>query len=72
MPYLSVDRFEEDFAVCEDEQGNTLLLLREELPDGVGEGSLLFVCEDGTYILDKEETARRRARIADLQDELFR
>lgn len=72
MPYLSIDRFEEGFAVCEDEQGNTLLLLREELPDGAGEGSVLFECEDGTFLLDMEETERRRARIAALQDEIFR
>lgn len=71
MPYLSIDRFEEGFAVCEDEQGNTLLLLQQELPDGAGEGSVLRTCEDGTYVLDEAETARRRARIAALQDELF-
>lgn len=71
MPYLIVDRFEEEFAVCEDEQGYCRLLFRTQLPDGAGEGSVLCECEDGTYTLDAEETERRRARIAALQDELF-
>lgn len=69
--YLIIDRFDEEFAVCEDEQGYCRLLFRSQLPEGAGEGSVLRECEDGTYLLDKEETARRRARIVKLQDEVF-
>lgn len=72
MPYLIIDRFEEEFAVCEDEQGFRRLLLKELLPEGVGEGSVLYEGEDGSFFLDEEETVRRRSRFAELQEELFR
>ncbi len=57
--FFSVDRFEEDFAVLEDDGQNHLNVLRSRLPVGVCEGDILFLL-DGQYFFDKEETERRR------------
>lgn len=72
MPYLNIDRLEEGFAVCEDERGFQRLLLQEQLPEGAGEGSVLFEDEDGRLLLDEDETRRRRARLAKLQEDIFK
>ncbi len=57
--FFSVDRFEEDFAVLEDDGQKHSNVLRSKLPVGVGEGDILFLL-DGQYFFDKEETERRR------------
>lgn len=72
MSRLVIDRLEEEFAVCEDEQGFRRLLLKELLPEGAGEGSVLYEGENGSFLLDEEETVRRRSRFSELQEELFR
>ena len=70
MPYtLIVDRIEAGFAVCEGEGGTFTRISLSELPRGVREGDCLRPDGNG-YIIDKEETARRRAALKSLFDRL--
>ena len=70
MPYtLIVDRIEAGFAVCECEGGAFTRIPLSTLPPGVREGDCLRPDGDG-YIIDKEETARRRAALKLLFDRL--
>lgn len=59
---LVVDRFEEEYAVCENrETGEILKIERYKLPNDANEGSVLKY-ENGQYIIDKniqEEIAKR-------------
>lgn len=57
--YFSVDRFESDFAVIEDDDERTFNVLISKLPIGTSEGDVLFLL-DGQYLFDKEETQKRR------------
>ena len=66
----SVDRIEEDFAVCEDEDGNMKTFSLSDLPD-VKEGTL-FTIVDGVIEILAEETAGRRAELAQKQRNIFK
>jgi len=70
MQYIAIDRFEENLAVLEREDGSHFTLPRADLPQGAREGGILRVTESG-YALDPAEEARRRKRLLDLQNSLF-
>lgn len=57
---LIVDRIEQAFAACEDERREIHFLPLEQLPDGLKAGDCLRE-QDGVYVLDEEETTRRKA-----------
>ena len=71
MEYVSVDRFEGNFAVCEKEDRTFLNIEREKLPKDVREGSVLRIENSGKISLDLEEEKRRRDEIIKLQNKLF-
>lgn len=68
---LIIDRFEGEYAVCEDgEEGQFKKLPKVLLPGGVREGDCL-VSEDGVWKLDAAETLRRRKAAQELLDKLY-
>ncbi len=70
MRKFSVDRFEGDIAVLIDEQGASIEISREMLPDGCEEGEI--ICFDGKkYSLDIKSTEAARSEVRALLDELF-
>lgn len=69
---FSIDRFEGEFAVCEDrETGEFINIPKSELPKNSKEGSILKF-ENGKYYLDIKETKNEQAKIKDLVDNLFK
>ncbi|MCI8497040.1 MAG: DUF3006 domain-containing protein [Clostridiales bacterium] len=68
--FWSIDRFEGDYAVCEDENGHMHSIARKLLPETAEEGDVLRM-EGGTYAVDREETERRRQEVIRLQDSLW-
>lgn len=66
----SVDRIEEGFAVCEDENGKTVNVETGKLPEGVKEGDLVSIDGVETVIL-AEETEERRKKLAEKRRALF-
>ena len=72
MRYV-IDRIEEEFAVCENEETGEM----EEidvfyLPDGIEEGDILIYDEDiDEYYIDYEEKKIRRARIEDRMEDIW-
>ena len=72
MRYI-VDRIEEDFAVCENEETGEM----EEidaflLPDGLDEGDILIYDEElDEFYLDYEEKKLRKARIEDKMEDIW-
>lgn len=72
MRYV-IDRIEEDFAVCENEETGEM----EEidiyfLPDGIEEGDILVYDEDiDEYYIDYEEKKIRKARIEDRMEDIW-
>lgn len=68
---LIIDRIEGDTAVCETEEGKMVELPRSLLPPGAREGSVLLP-EGNDYRLDLAEEERRRDRIKNLQNRLWK
>jgi len=72
-----IDRFEGDFAVLLFDEGeNQLVVPRKSLPRRAKEGTWLKVDMEGTLVksavIDEEETARAKQRIAEKLEKLRR
>ncbi len=65
---LLIDRFEGNLAVCQSEDMKTVNLL--EYPENAKEGDCLMLFE-GKYIVDEEETKKRKAEAEELMMSLF-
>lgn len=68
---LIVDRFEENFAVCIDENNHVVNICINKLPDNAKEGSTILKKNDKYYI-DQEDTDNRKERIEKLMDDLWK
>lgn len=66
----SVERIEENVALCEDDLGKTVKLRLDELPKGTREGDIIVRTENG-YTIDSDETSVRRKKMAEMQKKLF-
>ena len=72
MPkYLTIDRFEGKYAICEDAEQKYFAIETSELPAGAAEGSVLLISDDGILSLEAEETDRRRKEMAEKQRKIF-
>ena len=70
---LSTDRIEENFAVCQDlYTENIINIPLKLLPKNIKEGDILSTKTDGSFFVDKEETNKRRKKIIDLQNKIFK
>ena len=69
---LIIDRFEGEYAVCEENaEGKFRRIPKVLLPTGVREGDCLIPAPDGEYRIDAAETLRRRAEIKRRLDNLY-
>ena len=72
MEYLSVDSVEKgSHAVCEDENGNEVILDFKSLPKGTKESDMIFMDDFGKWHVDKKFTKERKMKISDLMKEIF-
>ena len=72
MEYLSVDSVEKgSHAVCEDENGDEVILDFKDLPREVKESDMIFMDDFGKWHVDKKLTKERKRKIADLMKEIF-
>ncbi len=70
MEYLSIDRVEGEYAVCETDARTICRILVKEIAGSPKEGDVICRTEAGWQV-DSAETARRRAEILRLQQQLF-
>lgn len=68
---IIVDRLEGAYAVCEMDDNSMQNIALTELPARVKEGDVLAV-ENGAYVIDGEQTAKRSERIAQKMNRLFK
>lgn len=71
MRKLVIDRFDGTYAICEDPEKKMFAISLNELPQGAKPGDVLRISDSGELSVDKEETQRRRKKIAGLQNKLF-
>ena len=71
MKVLIIDRFEGNYAICEDKERKYFGIDISELPKGAREGDVLEISDDGQLTLNAEKTADRRSKMKKLQDKLW-
>ncbi len=69
--YISVDRFEGDFAICEREDFKIIKILKNKLPPNIREGDVLNI-DENVCVIDSDETLRKKREIYQMQEDLFR
>ena len=67
---LIIDRFEGEFAVCEDANKNIVNIKREVIPKEAKEGDVL-VQEKDTYVIDYNNVKARKKYIEELTNDLW-
>ena len=69
---FSIDRFEENFAVCENRKTGVFVNIPIiELPPNCTKGSILKF-ENGKYILDQNLTQKKQSEIKNMVNNLFK
>ena len=69
--FLSIDRFDGEYAICQDDNEKLYEIKMSELPENAKPGDILKISPDGTLAFDMAETLNRKKRIKKLQDKLF-
>lgn len=66
-----VDRFESNYAICEDENNILVNIQRNNLPTETKEGDCLIMKDDGNFYIDSETRESRIENIQKKLDDLF-
>lgn len=69
---MIIDRFEGDFAVCEEESGSFTKIPKVFLPGDCREGDCLVLTPGGSWQVDRAATAERRQMIRRMLENLRR
>ena len=72
MRQLIIDRFEGKYAICEDEEKRAFAIELSELPEKVKAGAVIEISDDGELRYNEEETLKRKERIKNKQNRLFK
>lgn len=66
-----IDRFEENYAVCEKEDRTMINLEKNLLPNGAKEGDVL-VLKNEAISIDKASTQKKKNEIDDLMEDIWK
>lgn len=69
---FSIDRFEGNFAVCENQSTNEIVNIERELLPAECKSGDIIKFENGLYILDKETTQEKQEEIKNMVNNLFK
>ena len=69
---FTLDRFEGDFAICENKTTGEMINIPKELIASSAKAGAILKIENGKYVLDEEETAKAQREIKDLANNLFK
>ena len=68
---LIIDRFENNYAVCEKEDRTMINIEKSKLPENAKEGDVLIIKND-KIIIDYEETSKRKKIIENLTKDMWK
>lgn len=69
--YVVVDRFEGNYAVCEDKNGEMINIDRSEIPEEAKEGTVLKI-EGDRIEIDHSETTERKNRMLEFIEAIWK
>lgn len=67
---VTIDRFEEDYAVCEKENSEIINIEKSKIPYDAKEGDVLLI-DENDIVIDIEETQIRKKEVEDLTENLW-
>jgi hypothetical protein len=68
---VTIDRFEGEFAVCEQEDRTMVNILKDNIPQEAKEGDILVI-EGDSISIDVKGTAERKKRINRVMDDIWK
>lgn len=68
---VTIDRFEDCYAVCETEDRKMINIHKGRLPANTREGDILLLEDSGVISIDAAQTEKRKKEIESLMDELW-
>lgn len=71
MKSYYIDRIEEEFVICENEQREFLTFCKKYLPSSIGEGDVITL-SDKKWEIDYNQTKLRREKAYKLLQKLFK
>ncbi len=71
MNKLIIDRIEDKYVICEQEDKTIIRLPKYKLPPGCKEGEYIILNKDGMYQTDPDETSKREKQMLDKINRLF-
>lgn len=71
MKSYYIDRIEEEFVICENEQREFLTFCKKYLPSSIGEGDIITL-SDKKWEIDYNQTKLRREKAYKLLQKLFK
>ncbi len=70
LNFLSVDKIEKDYLVCEDQNEEVKIIPFKKLSEDISEGTIIYLDNLGNIKIDKEKTQIRRDIIRRLQNQV--
>lgn len=70
LNFLSVDKIEKDYLVCEDQDEKVKIIPFKKLSEDISEGTIIYLDNLGNIKIDKEKTQIRRDIIRRLQNQV--
>ena len=71
MKYLTVDRMDGIYAICEDKDRKMFAIPRSDLPASIREGDKLDIDDEGNVSVNGKATAAARSETRRKEDDLF-
>lgn len=71
MKRLYIDRIEEIYAICEDDECNVIQIPILNLPNEAKEGDTIILKNSNEIIIDKKCTHKRKSMIKKIQNEIW-
>ncbi len=67
LEFLSVDRIEENVVICENQNGEEVVVSSKNIPPELEEGNIIFIDENGNIVIDEQKTRCRKKLIVELR-----
>lgn len=71
MEKYVIDRFEDIYAICEQEDKTFVPILKSKLPESIKEGDCIILKEDGTFSIDVSGRLEREQRMKEKMNHLL-
>ncbi len=69
LEFFSVDRIEKNVVICENQNGEEVIISSKNIPPELEEGNIIFIDGNGNIVIDEQKTRYRKNLIVKLRKE---